>query len=1262
MKRFLLQGWYSNKFLLGGMALLFLIAYVLNRYVISTTSAAFYSSRIQNTIERKEKDALKLLEQTEFLTRLAQGNYTQEELDALVEEEKGYALFISLYHSSGLQQLVFWNTHSLDPPSQRMTEDSKGGLLFLKNGYYLHRYTDLEVEEKRYRVQVLIPIMYKYFVELENLQTAFAGVPEAIRFVSFVPGEGTFPVRTADGSVLFSLEAKNTETRQPNWWIFALMATGVVFLLQFLRIGSDRIIQRYGRWAGILALVVAVAALRTILYIQPGLFQLRQFHLFDPAIYSSGKLLQSLGDLAINVFLLNWLALFVTRRAGTLPDSGNYSVVLRWLFGSGALGMLVWSAFAYAGVLQSMVADAKISFNVTNFFSLDLFSFVGFLVLAALGYSFYLMGQFMIRVVKAYLPLQPFSAYVFTGTLGLLILSLTRDTSLIELNLPVLIWLLLFIALQERREFRLLQNQRSVAGFLFWLFFFSSSMAGVIVYENGKIEAQQRRVFAEKLSLQADPSNERILSIALTYLDNDFLAPNFERFRDQELNPFLKDSIIDKNFSTFLNQYDTRVYTFEGGASPQALYNEDAVSFDTLNTIFNVLGRETSIEGLRYFEQSFDKYSYIFRKEVRSVADGSTLGYFFIIAEPRRYKQDALVPALFKQGRESLLPEFSGYYAYGIYAEGELVDHFNEYPFATSIQSGDLPRSEFEIRRKDGFDELWYRKSRDNVVVIARKSNALLEAITLFAYLFSTFLLLFAVNWLGTVLIRSRLQWSLLKEYFRFSIRNQIHSTIILISLLSFVVIGAVTILFFINRYDRTNQDRLSRTMQIMVKQVERKLQEDPFYFESNALYRNSRNIELEELVRETSEIHGADVNLYDPEGFLRVTSRPLIYTRGVLGQHMHPAAWYTMHHREAIQFISQEGMGKVNYLSIYNPVRNQKGKVVAYLNVPSYSTEKELKQEISNFLVTLINLNAFIFLVAGVIALYITNRITRSFTLIGQKMQDMNLGKSNQEIIWKRNDEIGGLVREYNKMVQKLDESASNLAKSEREGAWRQMARQVAHEIKNPLTPMKLSIQYLQKAIDNNDVDVKKMTANVANTLVEQIDHLNKIASDFSQFANIGNPKNERFDLHEVMHSMALLHEANEQIEFMWVPCKNPLMVMADRTQLNRLFTNLIQNAIEATSSRPLRRITVKEECTDKEVIVSVEDNGTGIAEHTRARIFTPNFTTKTSGTGLGLAMSKSIIENVKGEIWFDTVPGEGSVFHVKIPLYSPSSQPQEA
>jgi nitrogen fixation/metabolism regulation signal transduction histidine kinase len=236
--------------------------------------------------------------------------------------------------------------------------------------------------------------------------------------------------------------------------------------------------------------------------------------------------------------------------------------------------------------------------------------------------------------------------------------------------------------------------------------------------------------------------------------------------------------------------------------------------------------------------------------------------------------------------------------------------------------------------------------------------------------------------------------------------------------------------------------------------------------------------------------------------------------------------------------------------------------------------------------------------------------------------------------------------------MVRQLEQSAEALAKSEREGAWREMARQVAHEIKNPLTPMKLSIQYLQKAINNNQSNVKELTSNVANTLIEQIDHLSKIAADFSRFANIGNKNVEVLDLHQVLSSLVGLYSADPKVKLEWDKVQLPLKMKADKTHMNRLFTNLLTNAVDACANEEKCLIKIKEEANDGHVLIQVKDNGEGIPEETRSKIFVPNFTTKTSGTGLGLAMCKSIVEQAGGDIWFETETDKGTTFFVQLPL----------
>ncbi len=1230
--------------------LLFLAAFVVNKYVLISTSSPYFARVIQQEVMAKEKRFQRLAEDTALLLQLVNRSYDERTLRKLSSPETGLFFFIYDKDTGVEHELLFWNTQQALPPINIMNETDVSRMVRLSNGLYVHTSKAVVLSNGRHvSLEGLVPVMWKYFVEIENLQKEFVSHPKAGSRVDITLTPTDHPIKSAYGNTLFYLEKTTVQQHQSSTWSIVMVLLGLFFLVIYIHQSAQQIHLRFGLLVSTAFLASAIVFMRMVSYFYPNLVNLGQFELFDPAIYSSSFVFSSLGDLLINGVLFCWLMLFISRRLkpeNVRPLYPKWLSVLCIVF---ALVVLVTVTFVFADIIQSLVSDAQISFNVTNFFSLTEYSFIGFLILGTISLSYFIFSQMLLNVVKRLNEESGYVVVIITLFVGLAIITFSRNTAVVELNLYVLLWLVIYILMMQQRIFSNINSRFNVSEVLYWLFVFSFSITGVIIFENKKIEFEQRKLFAEKLSLRADPSNERLLSIVLTYFDNDFLERNFHRFMNEQSNADMKDSIIKKNFSAYLDKYDTRIFTFD--ASEKPLYNSLPISFDTLNTIFRIQGKETSIANLKYFEKSFDKFSYIFKKEVID-SFGVNTGYFFVLSEPKRYKSDALIPELFRRTKE-LVPEYSPGYYYGIYSKLGLISYYNDYPFPTKLSPEQVPKFEFETRANKDFEELWYRHTGDKVVVIAKKDNSFIEGITLFSYLFSTFILLLFIYRVTAFLVRSRLKRSAFAEYFQFSIRSQIHSTIILVSLLSFLVIGVATILFFVKRYDRNNQDRLSRAIQIMVNEVQNKLADYEELSNGVLLFETgTTNQEIEELMQEISEIHGTDVNLYDTSGTLRVSSNPLIFNKGVLSEKMNPLAFYNLNMLRAVQFVADEQMGKVAYISVYCPVRDEDGEAYAYLNIPSYSTQGELKQEISNFLVTIINLNAFIFLVAGAIALFITNRITHSFTLIGQKMRDINLQKINQEIQWWRKDEIGELVKEYNKMVHKLDESAEALAKSEREGAWRQMARQVAHEIKNPLTPMKLSIQYLQKAIDNNSPKVKEMTANVARTLIEQIDHLSKIASDFSQFANIGNPRNEVFDLQELLRSLAALYEPMENVSFSWESVPGKIFLFADKTQLNRLFTNLMQNALEAPENQDNRLIEVKESLQDDKVLVSIRDNGGGIPVQTQDKIFMPNFTTKTSGTGLGLAMSKSIAEQARGNIWFEVEEGIGSTFFVMLPF----------
>ena len=1251
MKKFFQQVVKRNAFFFLGAAWLFTLAFIINNYWFSSSSAKYLHKHIQKDIQQQEADFDNFLKDTALVSRLTTQAYSEDDLEELTNTGKTpYCIFLYTYEDGNFD-LKFWNNQLVLPGNDLLLSKETNKLTRMRNGQYEFIRRQVTVANNRVIIAAaLIPIRREYFIELNNLKREFINYPQAEKRVSISTDSTDYPVKSSTGKLLFYLSPKTVfEKEDTNWLSLTLTIIGLVLLLIVVHNTAHYFSITYGYLTGILFLIGIVFLMRGLTYTFPSWVNVRQYDLFDPSIYSSSKLLSSLGDLLINAFLFCWIVLFIRREVGEKRFTLTRDKRWYWVALIIPILILVAVTFVFADIIQSLVSDSLISFNVINFFSLlNIYSLGGFIVLATLSLSYFFLSQVIMQLIAPLLTKRKHLLFVIIAVSALLVLSVLRDPSIVQLNIYVLIWLLAYVWFMQQQlisggDFRL-----AISEVLVWLFIFSFSVSAIIIIENKQKELVHSKRTAEQLSEKADPSSLQLLSIALTYFDNNFLSQNFDRFRIQSANLYLKDSLINKNFAPYLNQYDMRIFTFDSSDNPKPLFNEGPVSYDTLNTIFR-LGQTTTITDLRYFSKSFDQFSYIYRKAVTDTSF-NTIGYFFVLSEPKRYKSDALIPELFNLPKE-FLPEYSQSSAVAVYRKKRLTYYYNEYQFPTVLSDEMIPKKEFEQRSKNGYQELWYKDS-DKVVIIARKANYFIEGITLFAYLFSTFLVLLALFRIISVMVQTRLRWRLLKEFFQVSLRSQIHGTFILITLMSFIVIGVATIFFFINRYKRNNVDRLSRAMQIMNNQVQSDIGKHEVFDDMVKWYETGSNEELEDMARRVANIHGTEINFYDLQGKLVVSSNFFVYEKGILSQKMNPVAYYNLDRKNLVQFITEERMAKVSFQSIYSPVRDSTGKAYAYLNIPSFESQEELQREISNFLVTIINLNAFIFLIAGAVALLITNRITSSFTLISDKMRAINLGKTNEEIPWHRNDEIGGLVKEYNKMVNKLEASAAQLAKSEREGAWREMARQVAHEIKNPLTPMKLSIQYLQKAIDNNSDNVREMTTNVARTLVEQIDHLAKIAADFSQFANIGNPRNEVFDLHEMLHSLSLLYVSTENIEFKWEPVPQRIMLFADRTQLNRLFTNLLQNAVEACINEEKPKITMQEELNGEFITVSVTDDGEGIPPHIQEKIFTPNFTTKTSGTGLGLAMTKSIVEQAKGEIWFETKEGEGSTFFVKLPL----------
>jgi nitrogen fixation/metabolism regulation signal transduction histidine kinase len=350
--------------------------------------------------------------------------------------------------------------------------------------------------------------------------------------------------------------------------------------------------------------------------------------------------------------------------------------------------------------------------------------------------------------------------------------------------------------------------------------------------------------------------------------------------------------------------------------------------------------------------------------------------------------------------------------------------------------------------------------------------------------------------------------------------------------------------------------------------------------------------------------------------------------------------------------YFQREKIGENGYNSAYMPFFNERNQLLAYINLPYFARQDDLKKEISAFLVAFINVYVFLIIVGIFLALLVSNYISRPLRILAFRISQLSFGKHNEKIEWKRRDEIGQLVDEYNRMIDELVKSADLLARSERETAWSEMARQVAHEIKNPLTPMKLSVQHLEKAWVDHASDWDERLKRFTESMTEQIESLSAIASEFSDFAKMPVTQPENLDLNEILENVKDLYQDTSRIRFEFrYDRRVPHTILGDRKQLLRVFTNLTNNAIQAIGNKEEGIISIELETADTKYSLKISDSGSGISAELSDRIFQPNFTTKSGGMGLGLAIVKSIIQGLGGEISFVSKEGSGTTFILVFP-----------
>ncbi len=1202
---------------------------------------------ISNNLQEKAAAFDDFLADNKLVDRLFNDSVSEKE----ESEINAFPFYIYGYEKDTLR---FWNSNTViglnnDSATQRPTIRRN------QKGVFVRRFVRLAGSR---RLIVLFPVSVTYPLENDYLHTHFTAsenIPVKTKINERKTGVAEeYPLLLQNNEVAGYLvfNAGDIQKWTPDALLIVMLLLAVLTSLAWLQLMAVHIAR--GKPIRALGIVAAIIiSLRVLLYIYGVPFHLDNLTLFSPTLYASSTYLSSLGDLFINMVLVLWLVIFIARHTHYKKfcigvKNNNWRLVIAVVMAV----VLVAYTHLFISIIQSLILDSSISFDVTHFYAISIYTVFGLLAIISIT-AISCMVLYLINVQLTVLVTNRWAKYGLLLLIAALFFTGTHHITE-EFTWYLLASLLLFVFLLDIPSFKLV-SRLFEPHMIVWALIFCSFCTGIIRYFNEVKEQSSRRAFVDQ---HLTPHRDDEVEFSF-----DKTAKRIER--DSQLKTFLTApnaagrKLVNQHFETQyligqVNKYEAVVYLFDAARKP--LFNKDTTDFETLmdEKSESVL---TNSGYLFYKESILDRHYYLSYIPIYSDTVNNVIGYVIIDLDLKKSATETVYPELL-QPIGNKLSTGDNEYAYAVYVNGKLINQTKDYPFPVRLKYDTLKEQQFVYRDRNGSKELIYEIADKHTVIVVHYHNELIEAVTLFSYLFGIQIIIALLIFVYQLYLSYFAGQRFKGRFVRLTLRRRVHLSMLAVVFVSFVIIGYVTIRYFTEEYRTSNSNKLQNAMQTAKQAVQDYLADENAFNTDYIFDTVSKSAGFKTFITNLANTQKIDINIYDDGGNLFATSQEEIYDKGLISRMMQPDAYHAMAHLGTSLVIRNERVGKLSYSSAYQPLRDEHGVTLGYINVPFFSSEKDLDFQISNIVVTLINLYAFIFLISSILTVVITRWITGTFDIIIRQFDKLNLEK-NERIVWPYDDEIGKLVQEYNKMVKKVEENAVTLAQSERESAWREMARQVAHEIKNPLTPMKLNIQYLQQAMRNDNPNIKQLTDRVSDSIIEQIDNLSYIASEFSNFAKMPEAKPEEINLNELLGKAVELYNNNEALHVTIDQPAEPIMVLSDRSQLLRVFTNLLENAKQAIPPGQDGIIAVMQHAENSDVIISIADNGSGIPEDVSKRIFQPYFTTKSSGTGLGLAMTKKIIEFWNGEIWFETEENQGTVFYIRLPQLTASSIP---
>lgn len=1130
-------------------------------------------------------------------------------------------------------RLTYWSDNDFDVP--RILNDSvyTKPLVFLQNGWFLTK----TVQAGNEKIVGLLRLHTDYSFENNIIKSGFEkefGIPDNVDLTTNKESS-RFNIYDKQGDFLFSLSFPLVKANTHFILIPLCLWAGVFVLIILLIFELVKILVGKGK---VLIGIVFAFTVFTLIYIiilfsgkplsifQTELFSAYRFSL-DRTIPSLGHLVM-LGILAIAFSIVLYRHFPVSWRKER-THTQNF-LFLSVLLMTGALILSI-----YQLILSQLISTSNVNFESYKVLELNMFSFAGFasVFLLLLVPVFYLL--------KIFQSIKSFSRETVTISLiaSLLVPALffyNKPGTLI----PVIIFysvLVISIWIATKKNlgtFNMTVIFSLITGvyFLYFITILSEEKT------TGNIKIQ-----AVSLSTENDPEAEHLLLDLWPDMEKDTSLVNmmrveqFDKESFEKISNYLQDTYFtgfwkNYHFSFWPCQNDQPIEIGSGSESSQNCFSffDERIKRD---------GHKLTGTNFYFIDNQGGRSYYLGRSYYKSVKN-KTNGLFIELYSDVNVFQPGYSELLLDKKYHS----YAGLkdYSFVKYINGEMVLRTGEFPYNKSDEEYIDKLSDYRIFTTDGFKHVLY-KNGNVTVMISRQVLTPGDIIISFAYIFG--LILLFSNILVLIIRKPEV-----KSIIVFNFRQKLQLSYIGILLFSFILIGIVVAYITIGQYRSKHYENIKEKLNSVYLELDSKLSMENFLSPD---LRGNGYSSLNELLIKLSNVFNTDINLYNINGFLIATSRQEIFNRDLTGQRINNMALNNLKHLAKSEYYQTERIGKLEYLSAYVPFFNADNKVLAYLNLPYFRMQSVLAKEISNLVVAVINFTLLLIVITLSLAVFISGRLTSPLAMLSKGLSTVGVGKKSEHLTYIGNDEIGELVKQYNRMLDEIEVSTHKLANSEREYAWREMAKQIAHEIKNPLTPMKLNVQQLFKSWKDNVSGFDKLLERFTKNQIEYIDNLSSIASAFSAFAKMPVTSPVEVNILDQIRITLELFKNTGNVTFSvnW-PHESKIVIYADKEQLNGVFSNLIKNGIQSIPTGREGLIELNVQVRSDKVIVSISDNGSGIPADLRKNLFTPNFTTKSSGMGLGLSIAKKYIESANGRIWFESEAGKGSIFFFELPV----------